>query len=100
MFNRHGAGGTSRMLLLSALGVLLFTGTASAAVVVGQANTSTDIWATSGNFSSIYAAALASSPGASVTGPAQITQQALSGHSAFVISNPTSSAGDLSALVN
>ena len=104
MFNRHGAGGTSRMLV-SALGVLLFGGTASAAVVVGQSTTSasSNIWATNTNFSSIYAVATAPGPGGvggSVTGPQAITQQALANNTHYVISNPTSSAGDLNALVN
>lgn len=89
-------------VLLSALAVLVLASTASAATVVGQSSTSagSDIWATSGNFSSIYATALASSPGATVEGPSQITQQALANNSHWVISNPTSSAGDLNALVS
>lgn len=89
MFKRSGASGGGRMLL-TALTVCLAGGIGQAGTI-GQwvSNTSNQVWASSGNFSSIYAKATASPQSHTIENPEQITGANLSNDNYFIISNPT-----------
>ncbi|MCS7026468.1 MAG: PEP-CTERM sorting domain-containing protein [Bryobacteraceae bacterium] len=99
MFLIPGGRGGKRSLL-AALGGLLFASSAPAAVV-GQfvGNNPSNIWASSGNFSSIYAAALATG-GHTIESPENITSSNLANNTHFIISNPLTGVPDLNALIN
>jgi hypothetical protein len=89
MFNRSEAPGGKR-LLLTVLAVCLATGTGEAATI-GQwvSNTANQVWASSGNFSTIYAKATASPQNHTIENPEAITGANLSNNNYFIISNPT-----------
>ncbi|MBL8233108.1 MAG: PEP-CTERM sorting domain-containing protein [Bryobacterales bacterium] len=100
MFKRPGVG-SGRVSLLVALGGLLLASSLPAAVV-GQfsGNNPGSIWAGSGNFSTIYGAALASGHGHTIETPEQITAQSLANNSHFIISNPVGGVSEINALIN
>lgn len=67
----------------------------------GGANAN-QVWAASGNFSSIFTSATVGAPAHTVTSTAEITQQSLSNYQAFSVANPQTalSGAQISALVN
>lgn len=90
-------------LLLSIVGLVIFASTCFGATI-GQwsGNPSPQIWAASGNFSSIYAAATVGPTPHTVESPESITASNLANNTHFIISNPSSnlSSLEISTLVN
>jgi len=89
MFKRSRAP-IGRMLLLSLLAGCLGAGFGEAATI-GQwsSNTANQVWASSGNFSTIYAKATAAPQSHTIESPEAITGANLSNNNYFIISNPT-----------
>lgn len=89
MFNRSGAQGGKRLLLT--IFVLCLTAGTGEAATIGQwvSNTANQVWASSGNFSTIYAKATAAPQSHTIENPEAITGANLSNNNYFIISNPT-----------